>query len=202
METGVGPFTLGQLLICFGIILLTFFLRRILARMIFASLKRLASKTKWTYDDKFLDALETPTSSFILVTGIYMAIVTLPLGEEWGNVTSTLYRGASIFIVFWGLFRLADVLVDLLGHLSKSTGNDSFSGFGDLVKKSLRVFIIVVGVVMVIDNLGYNIGGILATLGELLGGSVFARTSLMTTRSGACPGSPGEPPYCVLPRQR
>ena len=170
--TQIGPFTLGQLILCFGIILLTFFLRRVLAKMLFASLRKLAARTKWSYDDKFLEALESPVSFFILVSGVYLAVVTLPLSEEWATVGSTLFRGASIFIVFWGLFRLADVLVDLLSHISKSTGNDSFRGFGDLVKKSLRVFIIVVGVVMVIDNLGYNIGGILATLG--IGGAAFA----------------------------
>jgi MscS family membrane protein len=172
IETSVGPFTLGQLSVCFGIILLTFVLRRILARMIFASLRKLAAKTKWVYDDNFLEALEKPTSMFILFTGVYMATVTLPLSAEWESLTSTLYRGASIFVVFWGLFRLTDVVIDILGHVSKSTGNDSFRGFGGLVKKSLRVFIIVVGMVMVIDNLGYNIGGIIATLG--IGGAAFA----------------------------
>jgi MscS family membrane protein len=172
LSSPVGPFTLGQLLLSFGIVLATLLLRGFLARFIFASLKRLAAKTKWEYDDDFLAALEKPTSTFILLAGIYLATVVLPLSDEWINVAAVMFRGASIFVVFWGLFRLADVLVDLLGHVSKSTGNDSFRGFGDLVKKSLKVFIVIVGVVMVIDNLGYNIGGILATLG--IGGAAFA----------------------------
>ena len=172
LDSPIGPFTLGQLLLSFGLVLATLVLRGFLARFIFASLRRLAARTAWEYDDHFLQALEKPTSSFILVLGIYLATIVLPVDEEWVRAASTIFRGASIFIVFWGLFRLADVLVDVLGHLSKSTGNDSFRGFGDLVKKSLRVFIIIVGMVMVIDNLGYNIGGILATLG--IGGAAFA----------------------------
>jgi MscS family membrane protein len=172
LSYSVGPFSLGQLSLSFGLILATLLLRGLLARFIFAGLKRLATRTRWEYDDNFLQALEKPTSSFILVLGLYLATVVLPLKPEWLDLATTLFRGVSILVVFWGLFRLADVLVDFLGHISKSTGNDSFRGFGDLVKKSLRVFIIMVGMVMVIDNLGYNIGGILATLG--IGGAAFA----------------------------
>ncbi|MEX0330191.1 MAG: mechanosensitive ion channel family protein [Puniceicoccaceae bacterium] len=172
LSSGVGPFTLGQLLLSFAIVLLTLFLRGLLTKTIFASLKRLAARTRWEHDDRFLEALEKPTSSFILILGIYLAVVVLPLDEEWMDVIDTLFRGISIFIVFWGLFRLADVLVDVMASVSSASGNDSFRGFGNLVKKSLRVFIIIVGVVMVIDNLGYNIGGILATLG--IGGAAFA----------------------------
>jgi MscS family membrane protein len=172
LSVKTGPFTLGELGLSFGVILATLFLRGVLARILFANLKRLATKTRWQHDDKFLEALETPTSTFILVLGIFMATIVLPLSSEWEGVVQTIFRGLSILIIFWGLFRLADVLVDILADLSAKAGTDSFRGFGDLVKKSLRVFIIIVGAVMVIDNLGYNIGGIIATLG--IGGAAFA----------------------------
>jgi len=172
LSTGVGPFTLGQLLLSFGIVLVTLFLRGILARLLFSSLKKLAARTRWEHDDRFLEALEKPTSAFILVLGIYMATAVLPLSDDWDVLVQTAFRGVSIFIVFWGLFRLADVLVDILADLSDSTGSDGWRGFGDLVKKSLRIFIIIVGAVMVVDNLGYNIGGVLATLG--IGGAALA----------------------------
>jgi MscS family membrane protein len=172
LSVRTGPFTLGELGLSFGIILVTLFLRGVLARLLFAKLRRLAKRTRWQHDDRFLDALEAPTSNFILGLGIFMATVVLPLSTEWSGLVHTIFRGLSILIVFWGLFRLADVLVDIMADLSASTGSDSFRGFGGLVKKSLRVFIIVVGTVMVIDNLGYNIGGIIATLG--IGGAAFA----------------------------
>jgi MscS family membrane protein len=172
LSTQAGPFTFGELVLSFGIVLLTLFLRGLLAKVLFASLKRVASRTRWEHDDRFLDALEKPTSLFIMALGVYLATVVLPLEAEWANLVTTIFRGTTIFLIFWGLFRLADVFVDVLGQISAKTGNDSFRGFGDLVKKSLRVFIIIVGSVMVIDNLGYNIGGIIATLG--IGGAAFA----------------------------
>jgi len=172
MEATVGPFTFGQLILSFGIVLLTLILKGIIARVIFANLKILAAKTRWQHDDRFLEALEGPTANFILTLGLYLAIIVLPLDVEWENLAGTIFRGVSILIFFWGLFRLVDVMVDVLAGFSSASSADSFRGFGDLIKKSLRVFIIIVGVVMVIDNLGYNIGGILATLG--IGGAAFA----------------------------
>jgi MscS family membrane protein len=172
MMVRTGPFTLGELALSFGIVLLTLFLRGVLTKLIFANLKRLAARTRWEHDDRVLEAMERPASSFLLVLGIFLATAVLPLDSEWDLLIRTVFRGVSILVVFWGLFRLADVLVDVLSALSAKTGSDSFRGFGSLVKKSLRVFIIIVGAVMVFDNLGYNIGGIIATLG--IGGAAFA----------------------------
>ncbi|MFO7724598.1 MAG: mechanosensitive ion channel family protein [Oceanipulchritudo sp.] len=172
MAVETGPFTLGELFLSFGIILLTLFLRGVTTRLLFANMKRIAQRTKWTHDDAFIEALEKPASTFLLLLGLFLATVALPLDPQWADIIRTIFRGLSIFIVFWGLFRIADVLVDVLSSFSSKTGTDSFRGFGSLVKKSLRVFIIIVGAVMVIDNLGYNIGGIIATLG--IGGAAFA----------------------------
>ena len=167
-----GPFTLGQLMLSFGVILATLFLRNVVVRFLFRSLNTLAARTRWEYDDRFLEAMERPANTFLLIFGLYLSVVVLPMDPEWQGLITRLFKGASIMVFFWGLFRLADVLVDVMGDLSARTGSDSFRGFGSLVKKSLRVFIIVVGTVMVIDNLGYNVGGILATLG--IGGAAFA----------------------------
>lgn len=169
----VGPFTLGQLTVSFLIILASLILRGIIVRSTFASLRKLASKTAMKHDDHLLEALERPAMTFLLVLGFYLATIVLPFDPEWQNVVQTAFRGLSILIVFWALFRLVDVLVDLIGTLYDETSSaPSFRGFGGLVKKSLRAFILVVGSVMVMDNLGYNIGGIIATLG--IGGAAFA----------------------------
>jgi MscS family membrane protein len=168
----VGPFTLGQLTLSFLIILMTLILRGVIVKGLFASLRKLASRTKMEHDDHFVEVLERPAMSFLLVLGIYLAMVVLPLDAEWQTLIQTGFRGLSILIVFWALFRMVDVLVDLISNVYDGSESSSFRGFGGLVKKSLRAFIIVVGSVMVMDNMGYNIGGIIATLG--IGGAAFA----------------------------
>jgi MscS family membrane protein len=168
----VGPFTLGQLSLSFVIILLTLMLRGVVAKGLFVSLRKLADKTAWKHDDELVGALERPAMSFMLVLGIYLAIIVLPFDPEWQGIVATGFRGLTILIIFWALFRLVDLLVDVIGVLFEESEAPSFKGFGGLVKKSLRAFIMIVGAVMVMDNLGYNIGGIIATLG--IGGAAFA----------------------------
>jgi MscS family membrane protein len=172
MASRFGPFTLGELGLSFTILLLFILLRGVLVRWIFCVMKRLAARTRWEYDDRMVAALEKPVSSAILVAGIYFSASALPFDPEWQALATTLFRAFSVFVMFWALFAVVDVFVDMLSRLSDSTGSDSFRGFGSLIKKTLRAFIVIVGVVMVIDNLGYNIGGILATVG--IGGAAFA----------------------------
>lgn len=168
----VGPFTLGQLSLSFLIILLTLMVRGFVVRGIFASLRRLAEKTSWKHDDALVAALERPAMTFLLVLGVYLSVIVLPVDPEWQGIVGTAFRGLTMVLIFWALFRLVDVLVDVLGILFEDSEAPSFRGFGGLVKKSLRAFIMVVGAVMVMDNLGYNIGGVIATLG--IGGAAFA----------------------------
>ena len=167
----LGGFTIGNLALSFAIILLTFVFRYIFGKVVFAGLKALAARTAAKYDDRFLEALEKPASWFILFAGIFLAVRVLPLQAELQNIIGILFRGLSMVIVFWAILRLFDVLGDALEEIT-GKGDSGVSALIPVVKKATRVFVIVVGMVMVIDNLGYSVGGIIAALG--IGGAAFA----------------------------
>ena len=167
----LGGFTVGNLALSFAIILLTFVFRYIFGKVVFAGLKALAARTAAKYDDRFLEALERPASWFILFAGIFLAVRVLPLQAELQNIISILFRGLSMVIVFWAILRLFDVLGDALEEIT-GKGDSGVSALIPVIKKATRVFVIVVGMVMVIDNLGYSVGGIIAALG--IGGAAFA----------------------------
>ena len=93
LSSQAGPFTLGELMLSFGIVLLTLFLRGLLTKVLFASLKKVASRTRWEHDDRFLEALEKPASVFILVLGIFLAAMVLPLDAEWAQLITTIFQG-------------------------------------------------------------------------------------------------------------
>ena len=169
----LGIFALSDLLAAFGIILAALLLRGLLTRFLFARLKSLAKRTRMEYDDRFLDALEKPAESLVLVIGVFLAFTVLPLQVEWQKIVGLVFRGATMLIVFWGLLRLVDVMVDAATAAIGTRETDgAIHGFAPLIKKTTRIFLIVVAIVMVVDNLGYDIGGILATLG--VGGLAFA----------------------------
>jgi MscS family membrane protein len=169
----IGMFSLGDLLAAFGIILAALLLRGFLTRILFTRLKELASRSRMEYDDRIVAALEKPGELLVLVFGVFFAFAVLPLQSEWQRIIGLAFRGAIMLLVFWGALRLVDVMVDALtAALGTRASDGAIHGFAPLIKRTTRIFLIVVAVVMVVDNLGFDIGGILATLG--VGGLAFA----------------------------
>tara|TARA_Y100000590_G_scaffold458372_1_gene612948 strand:- start:2589 stop:4178 length:1590 start_codon:yes stop_codon:yes gene_type:complete len=85
--------------------------------------------------------------------------------------------GAMTEIVFglgliWVCYQLVDILADSLQKITEKTETDLDDQLVPLVRKVLRVLVVVVGVLALIQNLGYNVFSILAGLG--LGGLAFA----------------------------
>jgi MscS family membrane protein len=167
----IGNFSVRELVYCFGIILLTLILRKLLVGFLFKNLEFLARKTEIEYDDKMLEALKTPCLNFVLVLGIYLAFQVLSMDSDWSKFVSLLFKGSSMLLVFWGALRMSDVFFDVITDVGHKRGS-SIAGFMPLIKKAMRVFLVLIGVTVVMDNLGYSIGGILAGLG--IGGAAFA----------------------------
>ncbi len=164
-------FTVGDLLLSFGLVLAAFISHNILAKIIFKQLLKLAQKTKTEYDDRVILSLEIPVSYFIFTFGIYLAIIVFPLETEAHKIYTLAFKGISMFFVIWGILRLVDVASDVFQETTEKKGL-SISGFVPLIKKAVRAFIIILGIIIIIDNLGYSVSGFLATLG--LGGAAFA----------------------------
>ena len=173
-ELSVGKYSFIDLLQSFAVLILVLVIRGLLIRFVFVRLKSIAAQTTNEYDDRILESIERPVSYFLLIIGFYFAIIVLPISNELRHFCSLTFRGVSTLMVFWGLLRFVDILADILVELS-SRNNHSIAAFIPLLRKATRVFVIVIGIIMVIDNLGYSVGGILATLG--LGGAALAFAS-------------------------
>lgn len=72
----------------------------------------------------------------------------------------------------WSAFRLVDVVDTLLIKQALRTENKFDDLFVPMVTKSLRVFVVVIGIIFIADNLNVDVTSLLAGLG--LGGLAFA----------------------------
>ncbi len=169
--SNIGIFTYGELLLSFSLLLVTLAARNVLTNVIFKRLKALAANTETEFDDRMIEALGKPVSLFFLTLGIYLAAVVLPLDPKVEGTITSLFKGISMVLFFWSMLRLMDVAADILTEFTDKK-DLTISGFIPLIKKVVRIFILIVAFIMVIDNLGYSVGGIIATLG--LGGAAFA----------------------------
>ena len=166
--------SIGELGLSFIIIVTTFVLRNIIVASVFKKLESRAAASTSPFYREILFRLEKPFSLFVLFFGLFLAIQVLPTGEIVELFVTKLYRGASMFLLGWALFRCADSFIDgLTSHAFQ--GQAAVLGLMPLIKQSIKILIAIVGALVVIQNLGYNIGGILATLG--IGGAAIAFAS-------------------------
>jgi MscS family membrane protein len=146
-------------------------LRRVVTTLIFRQLKRIASRTTTTLDDKLFAALEAPVATFVMLIGIFAALKVLKLTPALDRGLAYGSTVAFTLVVFWGLFRSFSALLDHAQETARAK-QLGVAAFMPWIKKTLATIFIIFGVLMVIQSFGYDVKAILAGLG--LGGLAFA----------------------------
>jgi MscS family membrane protein len=170
-----------SLTVCFLTLLLVAVLDLVVRALIRARIRKLSLPDKplsWT--GLFLEALSKPLSLFIWVYGTFaaMSIVLVQLQKAAGTtlLKSAAGKGADLggsIAIIWLTYRLvvlADVRVKTWAVSNENRIDDLLVG---IVGKTLRVFIVLIGGIMVIQNVtGIQMGPLIASLG--IGGLAVA----------------------------
>lgn len=146
-------------------------LRRVVTGIIFRRLKRLASRTRTTLDDKLLPVLESPVATFIMLAGIFSALNVLKLPAANDRLISYGSTVAFSLALFWGLLRAFDALLEHAREIAQEK-QMGVAAFMPWIKKTLLTLFVILGVLMVVQSLGYDVKALLAGLG--IGGLAFA----------------------------
>lgn len=146
-------------------------LRRFVTTFFFNLLKKLAAKTQTTLDDKLFPAMESPVATFVMVSGIFAALKVLKLSETADHSIAAGSTVAFSLVIFWGLLRAFDAIIDHAAEIAREK-QMSIAAFMPWIKKSLVAVFVVVGTLMTVQSLGYNVSTILQGLG--IGGLAFA----------------------------
>lgn len=146
-------------------------LRRVVTAILFNYLKKLAARTTTTLDDKLFPALEAPVATFIMLVGIFAALNVLKLPEASDRAIDYGSTIAFSLVIFWGLLRAFGALLDHAQEVALGRGM-GVAAFMPWIKKTLITVFVVLGVLMVVQSLGYDVKALLAGLG--IGGLAFA----------------------------
>jgi MscS family membrane protein len=170
-----------KLIFCLVFLLVVMVIERIIRFAIQRKIDTIPSiegKVSWLR--LLLGALIKPLSLFIYVYGTYAAVS--PLFPHFLALSGTnlvlevAKRAADIggtVALFWFFYRLVSLLDARILKWAGSTDSSIDNMLAPLVGKTLRVFIVILGVMMVLQNLtGVKIGPLLASLG--IGGLAVA----------------------------
>jgi MscS family membrane protein len=148
-----------------------FLLRHVVTNIVFRVLRKFAERTETTLDDKLFPAMESPTAALITVTGIFAALKVLKLSPEAGRTISYGSTIAFSLVVFWGLLRAFNAVLDHM-HEVAIKRQMGVAAFMPWIKKTLLAIFVVIGLLLVIQSLGYDVKAILGAAG--IGGLAFA----------------------------
>ena len=165
-----------QWLLALMVLFLTFVVQRIVIKNIFHFLsQRIASQTKTTLDDMLFEAAEKPANWFILLIGMLLAVHILnppqqsfPLVEGIDQIV----RIASIIVCAWFLWRIIDGLAIYFTARASHTETTLDDQLIPFIRKTLKAFLIITVILVIAQNMGYSISGLLASLG--IGGIAIA----------------------------
>lgn len=158
---------------CLALLVLAtcYLVRRVVVRISFAFLGKLASRTKSNFDDKLFPALEAPTAMLIMLLGIFGALWTLklPAGDD-----TLIDKGATVAFSLCGFWFLLRALSSLLDHLHEVAiaREAGVADFMPWIRKTLITLFVIFSLLMTAESLNFNVTSLLAGLG--IGGLAFA----------------------------
>src|SRR6267142_4492030 len=137
------------------------------------TLRRMAAKTAWTWDDILIEALSTPLLITILGSGLLVFDRILPLEPEWDRGFAVLFAFSLSLALVLFVDRVTRGVLDRLASESPV-----LSGARGLIQGSVRGLVIGLGLLVFLDSIGISITPILASLGV---GSLAVALALQDT---------------------
>jgi len=173
--------TIGDAVTLVGILLAALVVRKIFQTIIVERMKKLADRSRTDIDDHLIRALERPVGALIILIGFRIAFGVLRLPSEPLDIPRFLRVMIVVLItidVAWLFMRLADVFGVFLMTITRRTDSTMDDQLVPLIRKAIKVVIALLAFVMVVQNMGYKVTGLLAGLG--IGGLAFALAAQST----------------------
>ncbi len=168
---GVAPWRLGLAVL---IIFVGFASRRVI-QAVFARLAHKAHDSNVKWDDEATRLLAKPLAIVVQILLWMVAATLMLLPTSPFNTRLLIAQGleaALMFAVIWVFFRVVDVLASVVERLAEKTQTRIDDQAVPLLRKTLKVFLAVLGFVFIIQNLGFSVLSVLTGLG--IGGLALA----------------------------
>ena len=161
----IGDTAIWRILAAFLTFALLLGIRRLVLRLGFHALRLLVERTETDLDDRLVDAAERPARWLTFLLAFYVGTRWLVLADGAEGALLVLLRIGVIVCVFSALYRASDVVGLLLGRVAEERELPQIKNLTPLIQRFLHVSVLLVASVFVIQELGFNVGALLAGLG-------------------------------------
>jgi len=171
----IGNALIRKAIFAFLLILIAFLLKKLVISRLFSVFTRLSSSTKTESDDYLVDKIPGPIGAFLIISAIYASInlfrsdISSPL---FFKVVNNFYLVIIVYLIVRLLFVLIESFSLFMREWSERRQSPVDDQLAIIIRKSLKVLTGVLAVLFLIQNLGYSVSGLVASLG--LGGLTVA----------------------------
>lgn len=145
---------------------------KLITEFLVLAIKKWTNGRQESLRHKTLLAIEKPIG-LIVATGFwYIAIYALRMEGTALAILLTLTKITFSISLIWAAYNITDVISQYLSRITEKTESTLDDQLVPLVTKALRVFVVIFGILLSIQNLGFNVMSLMAGLG--LGGLAFA----------------------------
>jgi MscS family membrane protein len=160
-------------LLSLAIVIGAVILGKILFWFINKIVKKVAAKSKSKIDDIIVDMVEEPSIVLLVLLGFWFAFKRLTFEQSFEDIFVKGFFFVVIVTVTWLIARLLDAIIsEYLEPLTKKSESDLDDQLLPIFKKAIRSIVWILGVIIALDNTGFDIGAVLAGLG--IGGLALA----------------------------
>lgn len=163
------------------LVLLATFGSWIAVRALYAALKPVVARTDSSLDDRMLDLTVGPVRFLIGLLLFSLGLLVLRLALPVHEFLQGLQKGLGVVAFAWLFMRLVDVLAGVLRARLQNVGKQSALTVLPLGEKAIKVAVVGLAALMMLQNLGFNITGVLAGLG--VGGLAVALAAQKTVEN-------------------
>ena len=159
--------------IAVGILILSFIVVKMLYWIFSNVIRRLTSKTKTNLDDVLIDKLEKPLTYLVLILGYWISIHYLVFKEEVEIVLENVAYFLLVIDVTAILSRIVDALIsEVIMPITEKSDSSFDNQLIPVIQKGVRSIIWILGIIIGLDNIGFDITAMIAGLG--IGGLALA----------------------------
>lgn len=176
LSTALFGITVQQMLFAAVAVTVGFFGGRVVERVIDGIAKR---TPEGSMREAIVSAIGRPAAWAVRVAGIWVALKGMPLelvsAMDIDLLVDRLAQGASVAFATWLGVRIVEGVSEVLSARAGATEGTFDDQLVPIFRKAAIAFLVITGVVMIVQNLGYSVSSLLAGFG--LGGAALAFAS-------------------------
>ncbi|MDW8344622.1 MAG: mechanosensitive ion channel family protein [Verrucomicrobiae bacterium] len=172
LQTEIGGYPLWQYCASFIWVVLAFAVAQLIDFLMTQQLRRVTARTRTDIDDKLIEVLHTPVKAAVTLVMLNAGVHVFKWPEWVEKILSTVFAVAVGATIIYLALRLVDLLLIVVERKFFSGDAQTARLMMPVLRKSLKVFVIIIGALTLAQYMGLPITSVVAGLG--IGGIAVA----------------------------